>query len=149
LSSSIRLVAGLGNPGAGYAATRHNAGFWLADHLAARNGGQFKAESRFHGEVARVLLGGESVWLLKPTTYMNRSGLAVQALAAFYKIAPEDILVAHDDLDLPPGAARLKRGGTAAWATAIPAYVWALAIPGTRNWCSTTCWAGRRKPTPG
>ncbi len=109
--AAIRLVAGLGNPGAGYAATRHNAGFWLADRVAEAFGGSFKPQPRFSGELAEVSVGGRRLLLLKPDTFMNRSGRAVQALAAYYRIAPAEILVAHDELDLPAGVARLKHGG--------------------------------------
>ena len=108
---SIRLVAGLGNPGAEYGQTRHNAGFWFADELARCQDGVFRREARFHGEVCRIRLEGAQLWLLKPDTWMNRSGQAVARLANFYKIPLEQILVAHDDLDLPPGTVRLKRGG--------------------------------------
>lgn len=111
VSSDIRLIAGLGNPGAGYAQTRHNAGFWFADRLAAVFGGQFRSESRYHGEVAQLDIAGNRLWVIKPDTFMNRSGLAVHALAAFYKLAPQQVLVAHDELDLPAGTVRLKRGG--------------------------------------
>lgn len=107
----IRLIVGLGNYGAEYEATRHNAGYWLVDAIARREGARFSAERKFHGDVARIRLGGRDIWLLKPTTYMNRSGNAVVALALFYKILPTEILVAHDELDLPPGAVKLKRGG--------------------------------------
>jgi len=109
--SRIELLVGLGNPGPEYAGTRHNAGFWFVDEVARVHGGSFKREKKFHGEVARVRLAGQDVWLLKPDTFMNNSGQAVAALAGFYKIAPEHILVAHDDLDLPVGVARLKQGG--------------------------------------
>ncbi|MCU0768180.1 MAG: aminoacyl-tRNA hydrolase [Burkholderiaceae bacterium] len=107
----IRLVVGLGNFGAEYAATRHNAGYWLVDAVARRAGARFSSERKFHGDVARVRLGGRELWLLKPTTYMNRSGQSVVALALFYRILPTEILVVHDELDLPPGAVKLKRGG--------------------------------------
>lgn len=107
----IRLVVGLGNFGAEYAATRHNAGYWLVDAVARRSGARFSSERKFHGDVARVRLGGRELWLLKPTTYMNRSGQSVVALALFYRILPTEILVVHDELDLPPGAVKLKRGG--------------------------------------
>ena len=109
--ASIGLIAGLGNPGADYAATRHNAGFWFVDALAAAHGASLRAEAKFHGELGRAAVGGRDVWLLKPTTFMNHSGQAVAAVARYYKLAPEQILVAHDDLDLPVGTARLKRGG--------------------------------------
>lgn len=108
---ALALLVGLGNPGPDYARTRHNAGFWLADALADRYGGRFRTEPRFGGEVCRIGLAGRELWLLKPQTFMNRSGLAVVRLAGFYKLAPPAILVVHDDLDLPPGVARLKRGG--------------------------------------
>ena len=108
---SIRLIVGLGNIGAEYEATRHNAGYWLVDAVARRAGVRFTSERKFHGDTARLRLGGHDVWLLKPTTYMNRSGQAVVALALFYKILPTEILVAHDELDLPPGVVKLKRGG--------------------------------------
>lgn len=107
----IRLVVGLGNIGAEYEATRHNAGYWLVDAVARRAGARFSSERKFHGDVARLRLGGHDVWLLKPTTYMNRSGQAVVAVALYYKILPTQILVVHDELDLPPGAVKLKRGG--------------------------------------
>lgn len=107
----IRLVVGLGNPGADYVSTRHNAGFWFVDELARRYGGAFKPEKKFHGEMARIDIAGQDVRLLKPMTFMNRSGLAVRAAADFLKIASPSILVAHDEIDLPPGALRLKQGG--------------------------------------
>jgi PTH1 family peptidyl-tRNA hydrolase len=109
--NGIRLIVGLGNFGAEYEATRHNAGYWLVDAIARRAGARFSGERKFHGDVARIRLAGHDVWLLKPTTYMNRSGQSVVALALFYKILPTEILVAHDELDLPPGAIKLKRGG--------------------------------------
>lgn len=107
----IRLVVGLGNPGPRYMLTRHNAGFWFVDVLAARAGEAFRAASRFSGEVCEIGVGSEQVRLLKPTTYMNLSGQAVGAMARYYRYAPAEILVAHDDVDLPPGTVRLKRGG--------------------------------------
>ena len=110
-ASFVRLVVGLGNPGPDYAQTRHNAGFWLADELARQHGGNFRPESRFHGETGRITLNGQELWLLKPMTFMNRSGQAVAALARFHKIALPEILIVHDDLDLPPGVVRLKRSG--------------------------------------
>jgi PTH1 family peptidyl-tRNA hydrolase len=109
--NGIRLIVGLGNFGAEYEATRHNAGYWLVDSIARRAGARFSGERKFHGDAARIRLAGHDVWLLKPTTYMNRSGQSVVALALFYKILPTEILVAHDELDLPPGAVKLKRGG--------------------------------------
>lgn len=109
--AALQLIVGLGNPGPEYAATRHNAGFWFVDAVARRWHGVFRAEKKFHGEVARVVIDGRDLWLLKPGTFMNRSGQAVQALARFYRIEPAAMLVAHDELDLPPGTARLKQGG--------------------------------------
>ena len=109
--TDLYAVVGLGNPGDEYARTRHNAGFWFADRLAERGRASLRRESKFHGEFARVKLGGVDVLLLKPLTFMNRSGQAVQALAQFYKLPPDRILVAHDELDLPVGTARLKLGG--------------------------------------
>ena len=101
-TSSIRLIVGLGNPGSEYEATRHNCGFQMLDLLADKYGGRFSEDRKFSGETARVRIEGEEIWLLKPTTFMNRSGIAVQAMAAYYKIAPEEILIVHDELDLLP-----------------------------------------------
>ncbi len=109
--AGLRLVVGLGNPGAEHARTRHNAGFWLVDALARREGARFGIESKLHAETAKIVVAGEPLWLLKPTTYMNRSGLAVNAALRYWKIEPGQMLVAHDDLDLPPGVARLKFDG--------------------------------------
>ena len=103
----IKLVVGLGNPGAQYAGTRHNAGFWLVERYAETNRIALRNERGFHGIVGR----SGARWLLMPETFMNRSGLAVGALARFYKILPGEILVAHDELDLPPGTVKLKLGG--------------------------------------
>lgn len=111
MASRIQLIVGLGNPGAQYEQTRHNAGFWFVEAVARHLGGSFRSESKFHGEACKLRLGGEELWLLKPMTFMNRSGQAVAALSRFYKIAPDAILVAHDELDLPPGDIRLKAGG--------------------------------------
>lgn len=105
----MKLIAGLGNPGKKYEATRHNAGFWWLDALARATGAEFRREARFHGEVARV--PRSEMWLIKPDTYMNESGRALGALAAFYRIEPAEILIAHDELDLPPGSVKLKFGG--------------------------------------
>jgi peptidyl-tRNA hydrolase, PTH1 family len=105
----MKLIVGLGNPGRKYEATRHNAGFWWLDEVARACSASFRRESGFHSEVARV--PQSDLWLLKPDTYMNESGRAVGAFATFYRIAPHDILVAHDELDLPPGAVKLKLGG--------------------------------------
>jgi PTH1 family peptidyl-tRNA hydrolase len=108
---SLKLIVGLGNPGPEHAETRHNAGFWCVDRLAARCGGSLRPHARYHGDVGRLTLGDAEVWLLKPMTYMNRSGTAVQALADYMRIEPAEILVAHDELDLPVGTVRLKLGG--------------------------------------
>jgi PTH1 family peptidyl-tRNA hydrolase len=105
---AIKLIAGLGNPGRKHARDRHNAGFWFAERLAARERASFRAEPRYHADTAR--LAGE-IWLVMPQTYMNLSGRAVGALARFYKIQPDEVLVAHDELDFPPGTVRLKLGG--------------------------------------
>ncbi|MDA1107101.1 MAG: aminoacyl-tRNA hydrolase [Proteobacteria bacterium] len=110
----IELIVGLGNPGPEYAHTRHNAGFWFVDAVAQAHGAQFRTEHRFHAEIAKFTPTSPPVrecWLLKPRTFMNKSGQAVADLAAFYKIAAENILVAHDDLDLAAGSVRLKQGG--------------------------------------
>jgi PTH1 family peptidyl-tRNA hydrolase len=106
-----RLLVGLGNPGAEYAETRHNAGFWFCERLAGHLDAAFAREARFHGLVAHARAG--RLWLLLPQTYMNRSGLAVAALARFHRIEPAEIVVAHDELDIPPGDLRLKFGGGA------------------------------------
>lgn len=102
---------GLGNPGFQYVQTRHNAGFWLADALAHEYGGDFRYDSKFNGDVCRIQVMGQDIWVLKPMTYMNHSGQSIVRMAYYYKILPPVILVAHDDLDLPPGAVRLKRTG--------------------------------------
>ena len=109
--SEIKLIVGLGNPGREHEATRHNAGFWWVDGFAHAHQCTFKAESKFHGLAARGQMHGRELFLLKPQTFMNVSGRAVGALAQFYKIAPQQILVVHDELDLPPGSAKLKLGG--------------------------------------
>ena len=111
MSARIDFIVGLGNPGPEYEATRHNAGFWFVDELARVQGGSFRAESKFHGDACKVQVHGRDIWLLKPQTFMNRSGEAVAKLATFYKIPLENILVAHDELDIPPGNVRLKQGG--------------------------------------
>lgn len=109
--SGIQLFVGLGNPGAQYAATRHNAGFWWIDSVAAGNGCKLLHESKFSGDAGRLKIHANEAWLLKPATFMNKSGRAVAALANFYKIPPEAVLVIHDELDLPAGSIKLKKGG--------------------------------------
>jgi len=104
---AIKLLVGLGNPGAEYEATRHNAGFWLVDAYARAAGASLRHDKAFHARLAKA----GNAWLLEPQTYMNRSGDAVGALTRFYKIAPEEVLVVHDELDLLPGAVKLKKGG--------------------------------------
>jgi peptidyl-tRNA hydrolase, PTH1 family len=106
--SGIKLIVGLGNPGEKYAATRHNAGFWFIDAIAAQTNTKLALDAKMFGEVGKL---NQETWLLKPTTFMNNSGKAVAALANYYKILPAEILVAHDELDLPPGTTKLKLGG--------------------------------------
>ena len=107
----LKLIVGLGNPGAEYARTRHNAGFWLVDELARRHGGSFRHEGKHQGELARVRIAGEEIWLFKPMTFMNRSGGPVSSVLNFYKVVPAQMLVAHDEIDLPSGTVRLKDAG--------------------------------------
>jgi peptidyl-tRNA hydrolase, PTH1 family len=107
----IKLFVGLGNPGTEYEATRHNAGFWWVDALSRDLKAPLRDEKGYHGLVARANVHGQTVWLLEPQTFMNVSGRAVAALARFYKIKPEEILVVHDELDVAPGEAKLKFGG--------------------------------------
>ncbi len=109
--SVIKLIAGLGNPGLKYDKTRHNAGFWFVDEVARRFSGSFKLETKFSGECCKVDIAGVTVWLLKPNTFMNRSGLSIKQLSSFFKISPEQVLVIHDELDIGPGSIRLKSGG--------------------------------------
>jgi PTH1 family peptidyl-tRNA hydrolase len=109
--AELRLIVGLGNPGAEYTRTRHNAGFWFVDALNAKYGGRFGLESKLFGETSKIEIGGRPVWLLKPATFMNLSGKSVTAALRYWKIEPEEALLAHDELDLPPGAARLKFDG--------------------------------------
>jgi PTH1 family peptidyl-tRNA hydrolase len=107
----IRLVVGLGNPGPQYEWTRHNVGFWFVDALAAHNNGQFRTESKFHGQLCRLSIDGQDLRLLKPMTFMNRSGQSLAAVVRYFDIPSEQVLVAHDELDLPAGTLRLKQGG--------------------------------------
>lgn len=109
---ALKLLVGLGNPGAEYEATRHNAGFWWIDAVARDCGVALQPEKGFFGNVAKARIGGQAVWLLEPMTFMNRSGQSVGALARFYRIEPHEILVVHDELDLLPGQIKLKQGGS-------------------------------------
>lgn len=107
----LKLIVGLGNPGDRYARTRHNAGAWFVEELARRAGVAFRLERALQAELARVRMGAEELWLMKPTTFMNVSGAPIASVGHFYKVEPAQILVAHDELDLPVGAVRLKQGG--------------------------------------
>jgi PTH1 family peptidyl-tRNA hydrolase len=109
--AGLRLIVGLGNPGPEHARTRHNAGFWFVDALAEKLGGRFGLESKLFGETAKVEIAGQPVWLLKPATFMNLSGKSVTAAMRYWKIEPDQSLLAHDELDLAPGIARLKFDG--------------------------------------
>jgi PTH1 family peptidyl-tRNA hydrolase len=108
---AISVIIGLGNPGEKYTKTRHNAGFWLIDNLAQSTGAALKPEKKVQGDVAQTSLGSSNIRLFKPGTYMNESGQAIRRLLDFYKLSPEQMLVVHDELDLPPGTNRLKLGG--------------------------------------
>lgn len=109
----LQIIVGLGNPGPEHLMTRHNAGFWFVDALAAQAKARFRGHARFHGEIAKVEVAGVELQLLKPQTYMNRSGLAIRAMCDYLKVPSNQVLVVHDELDLPPGIARLKLGGGA------------------------------------
>jgi len=109
--TGLRLIVGLGNPGADYLRTRHNAGFWFVDALAQGEGASWRSNGKLHGQACQVQVGNSPVRLLKPSTFMNKSGIAVAAALNYYKIAADECLVVHDDLDLPPGTARLKFDG--------------------------------------
>jgi PTH1 family peptidyl-tRNA hydrolase len=109
----IRLIAGLGNPGREHERDRHNVGFWFIERLADQLRASLAKDAKYHALVARVAQSGGDVWLMMPQTYMNLSGKAVGALARFYKIQPEEILVVHDELDFSPGTVKLKKGGGA------------------------------------
>lgn len=111
--TDLKILVGLGNPGPEHLLTRHNAGFWLVDALAAKLGGRFRSHTKFQGEICRVTMAGDEITLLKPMTYMNRSGLAIRSLADYLKVQPSQIMVVHDELDLPVGEARFKLGGGA------------------------------------
>ena len=109
--NDIRLIAGLGNPGREYERTRHNAGFWWVDAIAGRKRAHWSKESKFAGFTTRLSESGHEFWLLKPATYMNESGRSLAAFMRFYRIEPAELLVVHDELDLPPGTVKLKKGG--------------------------------------
>ena len=111
MPSAFKLIVGLGNPGPEHSETRHNAGFWFVDSLAAKYSISFRSESKFNAEICRMQTAEIDCWLCKPMMFMNRSGFSVQAMASFYKIPVEGILIAHDELDLDPGVARLKKAG--------------------------------------
>ncbi|MDD1781490.1 aminoacyl-tRNA hydrolase [Enterovibrio sp. ZSDZ35] len=111
MSDQIRLLVGLANPGPEYAKTRHNAGAWVVEELARIHNVSLKEDKKYFGLTARISVGGEDLRLLIPTTFMNLSGKSVAALAKFFQIKPEEIMVAHDELDLPPGVAKFKKGG--------------------------------------
>ena len=111
MADPILLVTGLGNPGPKYDQTRHNAGFWFVDELAKRFNGQFRSEPKFSSDICRLRIGSGEVWLQKPMSFMNRSGLPVRQMAGFYKIPLQQTLVVHDEIDLPPGKTKLKLGG--------------------------------------
>ena len=134
----IKLFVGLGNPGPEYAATRHNAGFWWIDALARELKVQLQPERSYWGLAARATVQGQALWLLQPQTFMNLSGKSVGALARFFKIQPEQILVAHDELDFAPGQVKLKKAAataaTTACATSTPS--WAVATTGGCAWAS-------------
>ena len=110
MSNKIKLLVGLANPGAQYQQTRHNAGAWVVEELARQHNVTLKLESKYFGLTGRITVNGQDLRLLIPTTFMNLSGKSVAALANFYRIKPEEILVAHDELDLPPGIAKFKKG---------------------------------------
>ena len=110
-SIDLKVIVGLGNPGSKYTETRHNAGFWFIEEVARKYSASFRSEKKFHGEVAKVSIEGKDIWLLKPATFMNGSGLAVKSLLSFYQITVDQLLVAHDEIDLLPGTIKLKTGG--------------------------------------
>jgi PTH1 family peptidyl-tRNA hydrolase len=107
----LSIIAGLGNPEDKYERTLHNAGFWFVDELARKHGGEFRYEKRFDADVCKTSINGADIWLVKPQSYMNRSGGPVRAVLEYYRMSPTQLLVAHDEIDLPPGTVRLKLGG--------------------------------------
>ena len=112
MHSPLKLIVGLGNPGRDYEDTRHNAGFWFVDRLAREFGVSLRLDKAYQALTAKLVVQGQTVWLMQPQTFMNRSGVSVAGLATFYKIAPAEILVAHDELDFPPGVIKLKYSGS-------------------------------------
>ena len=111
MSKSIRIIAGLGNPEDKYERTLHNAGFWFVNALARKYGGSFRYEKKFDADYCRINLHGEEVWLMKPQNFMNQSGPPVRGMLDYYRLRVDQLLVAHDEIDLPPGTTRLKEGG--------------------------------------
>ena len=111
MSKPIRIIAGLGNPEEKYERTLHNAGFWFVDALARKYGGSYRYEKKFDADFCRINLHGEDVWLVKPQSYMNLSGQPIRGVLDYYRLRPTELLVAHDEIDLPPGTVRLKAGG--------------------------------------
>lgn len=111
MSKHLTMIAGLGNPEERYERTLHNAGFWFVDELARQYGGQFRYEKKFDAELCRVSIAGQEVWLVKPQSYMNLSGGPVRGVLDYYRLSAKNLLVAHDEIDLPPGTVRLKSGG--------------------------------------
>ena len=110
-SIDLKVIVGLGNPGPKYTETRHNAGFWYIEEVARKYSATFRPDKKFHAEVAKVTIAGKDIWLLKPDTFMNLIGRAVQSLLSFYRITAQQLLVAHDEIDLDPGTIKLKTGG--------------------------------------
>ena len=131
MGTPIDLIVGLGNPGSEYEATRHNAGFWFVDLLASEHGGRFSQQRKLHGDAAEVTIAGQRIRLLKPMTYMNLSGQAVGAAVNYYKIPTEHVLVAYDELDLPPGRAQLRFDGSSAGHNGISSVIEHI---GTKFW---------------
>ncbi|MEQ9561363.1 MAG: aminoacyl-tRNA hydrolase, partial [Woeseiaceae bacterium] len=111
MSGHLSIIAGLGNPEERYERTLHNAGFWFVDALAKKHGGEFRLEKRFDAELCRIKIAGEDIWLVKPQSFMNLSGGPVRSVLDYYRLSTDKLLVAHDEIDLPPGTVRLKKGG--------------------------------------
>lgn len=111
MTSHLTIIAGLGNPEERYAGTLHNAGFWFVDEMARRAGASFKYEKRFDAEICKIDLGGNDVWMTKPQSYMNLSGGPIRAMLDYYRLSADQLLVAHDEIDLDPGTVKLKKGG--------------------------------------